>query len=146
MIKPDQDGNVPPVDDDERLARFIVNSNEFRKDDGTVKPKLFMPYSRVELSVNRHRECTESELWSVGSWVAKTRERTLQGRSDIVAASCRIDPLRVVAKPLIAKRPMPANPNHADVEGYPAAKEDQKSLAQKLAAAASPRIQPPVQL
>lgn len=48
MIDPN---HVPPVADNELLARFILNSNEYR-DDGTVKPKLFLPYSLVDLSVN----------------------------------------------------------------------------------------------
>ena len=46
MIDPD---NTPPVADHELLARFILTSNEMRAD-GTVKPKLYLPYSSVELS------------------------------------------------------------------------------------------------
>ncbi|MEX1224277.1 MAG: hypothetical protein WEA31_06980 [Pirellulales bacterium] len=129
--------NIPPVGDDELLARFIVNSNEFRQDD-TVKPKLFMPYSRVELSVNRHRDCTETEIWGVGYKVAETRQRTLYGRADIMASSSRIAPLDVVPDPLL-----PANPNHAEITRFPPAKEDQQALAVKLAAAASKRLSPP---
>ncbi|RLS42485.1 MAG: hypothetical protein DWH78_00695 [Planctomycetota bacterium] len=45
---------VPPVEGEELLTRFIVNGNEVRAD-GTVRPQLFLPYKRVELSVNRHR-------------------------------------------------------------------------------------------
>ncbi|MEX0867490.1 MAG: hypothetical protein WD030_09030 [Pirellulales bacterium] len=129
--------NIPPVGDDELLARFIVNSNEFRQDD-TVKPKLFMPYSRVELSVNRHRDCTETEIWGVGYKVAEARRRTLYGRADIKASSTRIAPLGVVLDPLL-----PANPNHAVITRFPPAKEDQQALAVKLAAAASKRLSPP---
>jgi len=131
------DDNIPPVADDEWLARFIVNSNEFRQDD-TVRPKLFMPYKFVALSVNRHRDCTEEEIWDVGFEVAEMRQRTLYGRADIKAASARIAPLDVVAKPL-----MPRNPNHAEIVGFPPAKEDQQALAVKLAAAASKRISAP---
>jgi hypothetical protein len=57
MIDP---ANIPPIADNELLARFIVNSNELRPD-GTVTPKLFLPYKWVELSVNRHREATNDE-------------------------------------------------------------------------------------
>lgn len=129
--------NIPSVADDEWLARFIVNSNELRHDD-TVRPKLFMPYKLVALSVNRHRNCTEEEIWGVGYEVAETRQRKLYGRADIKAASARIAPLDVVAKPL-----MPKNPNHAEIVGFPPAKEDQQALAVKLAAAASKRIRTP---
>src|SRR5437762_651947 len=48
MIDPN---DVPPVDDEELLARFILHSNEFRADD-SVTPALFMPYKQVALSVN----------------------------------------------------------------------------------------------
>ena len=126
--------NIPAVADDELLTRFIVNRNEFRKDD-SVKPKLFVAYKRVALSVNRHRDCSEEEIWNVGYSVAEERKRTLHGRSDIRASSCRIGPLDVVPKPLL-----PANPNHADVTGFPSTKEDQLAFAVRLAAAASKRI------
>src|SRR5688572_15067264 len=134
MIDPN---HVPPVDDDESLARFILNSNEFRSDD-SVKPALFMPYKQVTLSVNRHREATAEETWRIGRDVAVQRQKTLYGRSDINAIACKVDSLSVIAKPLL-----PENPNRAEVVGYPPSKEDQKSLAQMLVAEASRRIAPP---
>jgi hypothetical protein len=120
--------NIPPVADNELLARFIVNSNE-RRSDGSVTPKLFLPYSRVDLSVNRHRDATEEETWSIGRKVAAQRGKTLYGRADIRATACRISPLDVLPRPIL-----PENPNHADIVGFPLAKEDQLSLAEKLAA------------
>lgn len=126
MIDP---ANIPPVADNEVLARFIVNTNE-RRPDGTVTPKLFLPYKRVELSVNRHREATNAETWTIGRQVAAEREKTLHGRADIRAGACRIAPLDVVPRAIL-----PHNPNHADVVGYPARKDEQLSLAEKLAAA-----------
>lgn len=134
MIDPN---NVPAVDDDELLARFILSSNEFRSDD-SVKPALFMPYKYVALSVNRHRDASLEETWRIAREIARQRNKTLYGRSDIAAVACNIDSLSVIAKPLL-----PENPNHADVVGYPPAREDQKSLAQKLVASASKRIKPP---
>ena len=81
----------------------------------------------------RHRDATEAEIWQTGIDVAASfpQPRTLYGRADITAAACAIDALHVVAKPIL-----PKNPNQADIEGWPASKEDQKALAQKLAAAA----------
>lgn len=121
--------DVPLVADNELLARFILHSNETR-DDGSVKPKLFLPYSLVELSVNRHREATSEETWQVGRDVAIARSKTLYGCANVRARSCRIEPLNVVASPIL-----PRNPNHADIVGFPPKKEDQMSLATKLAAA-----------
>jgi len=121
--------HVPPVDDAELLARFIVNGNEVRAD-GTVRPQLFLPYKWVELSVNRHRDAASNETWSVGFQVAEQRSKTLLGRADIRASSCWVGTLSVLASPIL-----PHNPNHADIIGYPDRKDEQLSLAAKLAAA-----------
>jgi len=134
MIDP---ANVPNITDDEWLARFIVNRNEYRKSDDTVKPKLFMPYKRVELSVNRHLLCTETQIWAIANDVAAKRGCALYGRADITVSSCRVEPLNVVPKAL------DDNPNHANVIGFPERKEDQQSLAIKLAAESSKRLAPP---
>jgi len=133
---------IPPVDNDELLARFLVNRNEYRANK-TVKPKAFLPYSHVELSVNRHRDSGEQELWDIGRQVAALRNRTLHGRTDILASDCRIEPLDVKACSLARPADPIDNPNHADVIGFPTTKEDQLSLAQKLAAKAGPRLSPP---
>ena len=129
--------SVPPVDDDELLARYVVNSNEFRKSDNTVRPKLFMPYKRVTLSVTRHRDCTEKDIWRLGFDIAKERGCQLYGRADIIASACRFDPLNVISSPI------ESNPNHAEINGFPSKKEDQQSVALKLAAAAGRRIPSP---
>ena len=134
MIDPN---HVPPVADEELLARFIVNSNEMRAD-GTVRPQLFLPYKQVTLSVNRHRDGTLIEIWSIGQQVAAERGKTLYGRADVRANSCRIAPLDVVPQPIL-----PHNPNHADIVGYPARKDEQLSLAEKLAAAIEGEWQSP---
>lgn len=134
---------VPPVASNEWLARFIVNSSEYRPGDNTVKPKLFCPYSRVDLSVNRHRESNETELHSIGREVAVARGCNYYGRTDIRASSCQIDGLTVEARPIKDDPKVSDNPNHADIIGFPPKKEDQMSIAQKIAAAASKRIAPP---
>ncbi len=126
MMHPDQ---IPDVADNELLARFIVNSNE-KRPDGQVSHRLFMPYKWVELSVNRHREATLEETWQVGSEVAIARNKSLYGLANIRASQCRVRTLDVVPAPIL-----PGNPNHANITGYPAAKEDQMAIANELAAA-----------
>lgn len=126
MIDP---SDVPPVEVDELLARFILNSNEVRVD-GSVRPQLFLPYKRIELSVNRHRDATTDETWQIGLQVSQQRAKTLIGRADIRAGACHIEELNVVESPIL-----PGNPNHADIVGYPPRKDEQLSLAAKLAAA-----------
>ena len=134
MIDPN---HVPHVADDELLARFIVNSHEVRAD-GTVRPYLFLPYKQVDLSVNRHRDATLDETWAIGRQVAEQRGKTLIGRADIRARACRVDPLDVVPRPIL-----PHNPNHANIVGYPPRKDEQLSLAEKLAAAIEGRWESP---
>lgn len=121
--------DVPPVADNELLARFMVNNNDGRAD-GTVRPSLFIPWSYTEISVNRHRDSNLQELWEVGEAVALERAKQLYGIANIRASACRgISPLDVVAAPV------PANPNHADICGFPGEKkEDQLAFGQKLAA------------
>jgi len=141
MIDP---SNVPNVELNEIVARYILEKRLIFDKDKSAKPRLFYPYKHVELSVNRHRDCTDEEIWEFGFGVAAFRRKTLHGRCDITVAECTFDSLSVVAKP-IRNHPkaVPDNPNHADIVGYPDNKEDQMSLAQKLAARASQRIQPP---
>ncbi len=142
--------NVPKVREDEILARYIVagqstkSLRKYVRKNNSVKPLLFLPYSHVDLSVNRHLDCEETEIWEFGKVVAETREKRFHGRSDISVTDCRFDSLDVVAKPIKDDpKGMPDNPNHADIVGYPAKKEDQLSLAEKLAEKASDRKSPP---
>lgn len=128
--------NVPPVDDEEQLARYITQSGQFRKSNGTVKGDLFMPHPHTELSVTRHKDATEEEIWSAGKEVAAKRGK-LYGRADILCSHCKIESLTVSAKPLSH------NPNHADIEGWPESKADKKLLAQKLAEAAGQMLVTP---
>jgi hypothetical protein len=135
-------GHIPPVADDELLARFITQANQFRPGDQTVKPDLFIPFRLTQLSVTRHREATAEELWGVGHEVAALRQQTLYGRSDVGASDCAIGSLSVVPDPILPPD-APCNPNHANISGFPAAKPDQKALAIKIAHKASKRIPPP---
>lgn len=59
MIDPN---NVPPIADDELLARFITQAKQFRPSDQTVKPDLFIPFRLTELSFTRHRDATIEEF------------------------------------------------------------------------------------
>ncbi|MDJ0730044.1 MAG: hypothetical protein QNJ33_08630 [Crocosphaera sp.] len=122
--------NIPPVEDTEILTRYVLQSRHFRNDK-TARPELFIPHPRQDLSVTRHRDATENELWQVGKNVAQKREKNLYGRFDIQTKDCKINPLSVEAKPL------DDNPNHADITGWPSSKQDQKELALKIAASKS---------
>lgn len=90
---------VPPVDPGETVARYLLNKRNIRADK-TIKPDEFIPFKYVDLSVNRHRECTETEIWQFGRQVAEQREKELLGRTDIKVEDCTIDTLSVVAAPI----------------------------------------------
>jgi hypothetical protein len=134
--------HILPVADEELLGRFITQTRQFRSSDQSVKPDLFVPFRLTELSVMRHRDATAEELWQVGRDVAALRQQALYGRSDVRALDCAIGPLSVVPDPILPPDE-PYNPNHANITGFPAAKEDQKALAIKIAHRASKRIAPP---
>jgi hypothetical protein len=132
MIDPN---NVPPITDDEFLARYVTHHRQVRN--GKPELCLFMPYKHQELSVTRHIDASEEEIWAVGEDVSNARKTELCGRFDIQATDCKIDSLTVTAKPLVN------NPNHADIEGWPPEKGEQKAIAQKIVAFAIGLIKPP---
>jgi hypothetical protein len=118
------------VPGDERLARFIMRQQWVRAD-GSVKQDAFIPPRDLNLSVTRHAKLSMDQLWSRGRSVADQIRRRLIGRADIAASDVRTTGrLDVVAVPLVE------NPEHAHILGWPAEKPAQKTLAQKLAAAA----------
>ena len=127
MFDPD---DVPPMTSEERLARFLLSSSHIRPSSGTVKLEAFMPHPHVELSLTRHRQTTDAEMWKEGARVASVRRANLHGRADIVTAVVLVEGLEVVPKPI------PDNPNHADVLGWPAEKDAQKIKAILIAKAA----------
>jgi len=120
------DGNGPPVEPDELLARFILFSRHIRQSDGTIKPDAFVPHPHTDCSVSRHTGIPEHDLWGLGKSVAIQRNRTLYGRADIVAEEVRrFRPLDLVA----AEPP----PNHVNITNWPGEKSEQKMLAMELA-------------
>jgi hypothetical protein len=119
---------VPPVDQDEVLARFILSSVHLSKSNHTAKPEAFMPHPYVELSLTRHREAAVDELWNEGRRIASLRTRTLYGRADVTAAAFIDQDLK------IEPRPIPENPNHADAIDWPAEKPAQKIKALEIEA------------
>lgn len=121
---------------DEQLARFILQRSHLRQD-GTVKQDAFVPYPWPDLSVTRHLQLTERELWRVGQDIARQTEKNLCGRADVKAADFLRHRLRVITAPVAG------NPNHANVTGWPTEKPAQKIIAQQIAAAAGKAHPPP---
>lgn len=75
--------SLPPVTDDEFLARFVLFRGWIRSGDSTVRPDAFIPYPYPDLSVTRHIGLSVEEVWQIGQAVADRRPATLYGRADI---------------------------------------------------------------
>lgn len=126
MIDP---AHVPPVRDDETVARFILSSSHVRRSNQIVKPDAFIPHPYDNLSVTRHRSTTDEEIWEIGHRIASQQSpvRTLYGRADLRVTHFLNQELRVTPDPT------DANPNHAVVSGWPREKPAQKMQAMELA-------------
>jgi hypothetical protein len=94
----------------------------------------FVPHPHEELSVTRDRDATEDEVWNAGFEVARQRSEsgprtfTLHGRGDALAATYHDQNLQTLPDPV------PGNPNHVNVTGWP--KDDkakQKLIALEIA-------------
>lgn len=125
------EGGRSSVTSDEQLARFILFGDWVRKSNKTVKQDAFIPHPHPDLSVTRHKNLSEQELWQAGQGIADARPATLHGRADIRAAEVRRQALEVEPKPIAS------NPNHANVIRWPVGKPAQKIIAQELAAKAN---------
>jgi hypothetical protein len=119
---------LPPVLEDEWLARFILFRHWIRKGDQSVRPDTFIPHPYPDLSVTRHMGLSEAELWQIGRVIADKRPGPLYGRADLQAISITRKSLRIV--------PTPEPKNHANITGWPADKPSQKIIAQEIAAEA----------
>ncbi|HOF33646.1 MAG TPA: hypothetical protein PK624_06900 [Spirochaetota bacterium] len=120
-----------PVTPNEMLARFVFQSKHFRSSDNTVKPECFMPHPHQDMSVTRHRDIDESELWKLGSNAAAERSRksgtqiTMYGRADISAKDIFDTDLNI--------EPSEPPKNHANIKPFPSEKAKQKQISQLLA-------------
>lgn len=127
MLDPD---DVPPVDPQEMLSRFILSSRHFNRHSCTLKADAFVPHPHQELSVTRDREAAIEEIRQAGTEVAKKRGKTLFGRGDALAATYIGQDLEPTAAPING------NPNHVNVIGWPMEKHAQKLIAKEIAAVA----------
>lgn len=130
---------LPPVESNEWLARFILRRTHLRQD-RTVKQDAFIPHPYPDLSVTRHIQLSETQIWDIGQDVARQIRKPLLGRADVQVFIFQLQKLRVVAEPLSE------NPNHANVVRWPAEKPAQKIIAQQIAAAAGRALKPPENL
>jgi hypothetical protein len=124
------------VADEEDLARFLIQSNQFNA--LMAKPAAFLPNPRDhETSVSRHGRVPLESLWELGR--AAAGPRGLYG-----AAIVKTVVVRRLKLEIAADEPPP---RHAVIRGWPWFADDvemqkakQKELALALASAAGPPI------
>lgn len=112
---------------EEWLSRFILYKSHVRHDN-TLRADPFIPHPFDDLSVTRHLELNEASLWSIGEDVARVCGKTLYGRVENQAN------IYLSHKLLLISAPVPGNPNHASVTGWPLDKPSQKIIALEIAA------------
>mgnify|MGYP001617622031 CR=1 FL=1 len=111
----------------ELLARYITSSKWFRKQDQTVKQDAFIPpESPLELSVTRHLNLPENDIWNIGRRIATSISRTLHGRADVETSHVLAQSLSVVPQPVAD------NPNHANIVGWSSDKDVRKMRALEI--------------
>jgi hypothetical protein len=121
------------ISDEEDLARFLTQSNQFNSI--MAKPAAFMPSpSSRETSVSRHGPEPIDQLWSMGLFAAGARN--LYGAAIFKARAVRKAQLEVLADE--------PPPHHAVIRGWPWIEQDpelqkakQKEQAALIASAAS---------
>ena len=115
------------IDPNERLSHFIMQKNEFRPSNQTVKFKAFMPPKNKRLSVYRTSTLSEDDIWSIGiALVANPRGKTLYGRADLLAQT--VYDLKQKVEPETSNHCL-----HANITPWPDKKEDVLFLATQLA-------------
>ena len=136
-----EENDVPDIEGAEQLSRCIVFSKHIRaaKPDaanvGRVKPGAFVPPPCGELSVNRHIQTTDTEVWQLCRQVASQLQKTLYGRATVISSDFQSKKLTVKPDPIRSDNPdgLPRNPNHAIVVGWPEEKSAQLAIAQDIA-------------
>lgn len=120
--------NIPIIDPNETLARFVLYSGHVKTSDNSVRPDAFMPPAVGGLSVTRHRGATDGEIWNEARRVAVVRTRTLYGRADTSVSAYVSEGLRAVSDP-----DLPWNPNHTNILDWPTEKAAIKLAALEIA-------------
>lgn len=130
------------VGQDERITRFMFQTNHIKRDAGTMRSGALLPtrhpQSHIwETSVARIQGLQNPDIWKLGAFVGASREKAPVGRGDFLAQNASSVRLRVVSDKEAFER-------HAVLQGWPDDKEDQKQIALELATFTSVSYAPKV--
>jgi hypothetical protein len=128
------DGNT--IAPKERITRFILSRTHFSKQNARAKVAAFLPPPNLQMSVYRTETVDEAAIWEIGGkYVAKPQDRTIRARGDLLAGVILQVGLKVVPDTKPHKL-------HANIVGWPNAKDEQRMIAVELANAATLRVPP----
>lgn len=121
------------VRSDEPLARYLLESNRFRKPnqarpDGEVTERAFLPPPDLKTSVFRIDGLALTDVKTLGVSVAAESGKPCHGHAQIQPAQVSMHGLAV--------EPDDDPPRHANIVGWSEDKDKRKIVAQLLAAAA----------
>jgi hypothetical protein len=91
------------------------------------------PGTPLELSVTRHVNFTEDDIWNIGRGIAIHASRTLYGRADVKTEHVKKQNLEVKPQPIKNDPNLGDNPNHANIIGWPPEKHARKMIALEIA-------------
>ena len=123
---------IEPINNNESLSRYILNSNQFSRLKNIVKPSAFMPAPNLQLSVFRIKGLDQDAIWELGEKEVVSKIipiKTLYGMAKILSLSVKATGLRI--------DPDDTPPRHANIIGWPQEKDKQKMIAIELASKAS---------
>lgn len=114
----------------EPLARFLFNRKHYAREKGRVKPRAFQPAAKDnKTSVFRTIDLAEEEVWRLADEHAAGDRGKAEARAVLLVRQVTDAGLRV--------EPDDIPPRHANLAGWPTAKDEWKSIAQELAAEAT---------
>jgi len=116
------------VKPDENLSRYILQSNQIRTSDKTVKYTAFMPAPNGKTSVFRTAGLQQEGIWKIGEDVAVPRQKKLYGRADLTASRVFDAGLHIEADDV--------PPRHANLTAWPDESSKQMAIALELTASA----------
>lgn len=115
-------------DESETAARFLIRSNQFALSHQRVRPQAFYPSKRDHrVSVFIIDGLEDPQIWYLGEeHVAKPQGRTVLARGELTG-----NQVSEVGDLRLNRDDHP--PRHANIDGWPADKDEWKLLAQELA-------------
>lgn len=130
---------ITPLEDNERVSKFVVHKNEFKKSTYRVLPTAFSPSRKTNaLSAYRTKNLSDSKIWYIAQeFVTKTRSDNaeVRGRADLSA--------RIFKDMGLHLNPDGTpHPRHLNVENWPLDKPKLLDIRTKLANKATLVLKP----